>query len=203
MFFLQKGTPWNTIQFFYYSLFLSSILAGVVVSGINNKILLSLIVLATIPTTILTLRDVYVPSRPPAMVSSHELSALSFLSKEPQGVVLTQPFNDFNANAAIVNPPRSLYIYTSTAYVSAFSNHQTFIEDEVNLDIMGYNWQTRREESLTWFNENDNIKRREFLLKNNIKYIYWIKMGQSPLDLGKLSLSNIYENDLVTIYKVD
>ncbi|MBI2065882.1 hypothetical protein HYT60_00005, partial [Candidatus Woesebacteria bacterium] len=34
MFFLQAGTPWNTIQFFYYSLFFSGILAGVVLGGL-------------------------------------------------------------------------------------------------------------------------------------------------------------------------
>ena len=75
------------------------------------------------------------------------------------------------------------------------------MEDEENLKlIMGYNWQPRREEETAWFKENNNSLKREFLIKNNIKYIYWIKMGQSPLDLGKLGLKNIYENNLVIIY---
>lgn len=199
MLFLQKGTPWNTIQFFYYSLFFASILAGQVIHKTNRYLLIA-IVLLTIPTTIFTLKDVYIPSRPPAMLSKDEISALSFLSKEPQGVVLTQPFDQAISNAAVNNPPRPLYLYASTAYVSAFSSHQTFMEDEENLDIMGYNWQPRREEVVDWFKENDNSLKREFLIKNNIKYIYWIKMGQSPLDLGKLGLKNIYENNLVIIY---
>jgi hypothetical protein len=203
MFFLQKGTPWNTIQFFYYSLFFASILTGIVVSQIKNTILLYVIILVTIPTTIITLKDVYVPGRPPAMLSNEELSALSFLSKQPDGIVLTRPFNQAKADAAIDNPPRPLYLYASTAYVSAFSRHQTFLEDEINLDITGYDWKPRRAETLSWYNGKDDILKRQFLTVNKIKYIYWIKNGQSPLDLGKLSLSNIYENNLVTIYQVE
>ena len=203
MFFLQKGTPWNTIQFFYYSLFFSSILAGTVISRINNRFLTTMLVLVTIPTTILTLKDVYVPSRAPAMLTNQELSALKFLSNQPDGIVLTKPFDTFNSKIAEANPPRPLYLYTSTAYVSAFSNHETFLEDEINLDITGYNWQDRRAQVLDWYGQKDDLVRREFLVDNRIKYIYWIKDGGSPLDLGKLKLSNIYENNLVTIYQVE
>jgi hypothetical protein len=49
--FLQKGTPWNTIQFFYYSLFFSGILAGVVLARARWYVAL-VMVLLTIPTTI-------------------------------------------------------------------------------------------------------------------------------------------------------
>mgnify|MGYP001613685838 FL=1 len=41
MLFLQKGTPWNTIQFFYYSLFFSGILTGIILSRITYYILLA------------------------------------------------------------------------------------------------------------------------------------------------------------------
>lgn len=202
IFFLQKGTPWNTIQFFYYSLFFSGILGGVAMQKANSY-LLTAIIIFTIPTTIITLKDVYIPSRPPAMISSSELTALSFLSKQPDGVVLTRPFDELKSKAAENNPPRPLYLYASTAYVSAFSKHQSFLEDEINLDITGYDWQSRRSEVLAWYKEKNYTYSREFLVKNNIKYIYWIKDGSSPLDVGKLSFINIYENDLVTIYQVE
>jgi hypothetical protein len=201
--FLQKGTPWNTIQFFYYSLFFSSILAGIVISRVKSKILLVLVLLTTIPTTILTLKDVYIPARPPAMLSSDESTALSFLSKQPEGVVLTKPFDQIAATAAENNPPRPLYLYASTAYVSAFSKHQTFFEDEINLDITGYNWQERRSQILDWYHEKDQRVKRGFLTQNNIKYIYWLRGGDSPLSLQDLGLSNIYENNLVTVYRVE
>src|SRR5258708_854950 len=59
--FIQKGTPWNTIQFFYYSLMFSGILAGIALKNINNKFLITLIILLTLPTTVFTLKNVYIP----------------------------------------------------------------------------------------------------------------------------------------------
>ena len=203
MFFLQKGTPWNTIQFFYYSLFFSSILAGIVLSQIKSKVVLLIAVLITIPTTILTLKDVYIPSRPPAMLPEGELNALTFLSKQPTGIVLSKPFDAIASKDAESNPPRPLYLYTSTAYVSAFSKHQTFLEDEINLDITGYNWEERRVEVENWYMERDLVLKHDFLIQNNIKYIYWIKDSGAVLDTGKLSLSNIFENNLVILYRVE
>jgi hypothetical protein len=203
MIFLQKGTPWNTIQFFYYSLFFSSILAGILIGELKNKIIIAVIVMATIPTTLITLKDVYIPLRPPAMISKDELSALAFLSRQPSGVVLTKPFDAFASKLAESNPPRPLYLYTSTAYVSAFSKHQLFMDDEMNLDITGYNWQDRRSQVLSWYSDENSVTKRNFLTNNNIKYIYWIKQNQSPLDLGKLRLSNIYENNQIIIYQVE
>lgn len=211
-FFVQKGTPWNTIQFFYYSIFFTAILSGIVVgkfldnTKINALFLYSielLLILITIPTTTMTLRDVYIPVRPPAMVSKNELLALDYLSTQPSGVVLTKPFSDFDSKLAENNPPRPLYLYTSTAYVSAFSKHDTYLEDEINLDITDFNWEVRRDDVLSWYGENDPVVKRQFLIANNIKYIYWIKEGQSPLDLAKLGVKNIYENSDITIYMVE
>src|SRR3989344_4798735 len=149
--FIQKGTPWNTIQFFYYSLVFSGILAGIAlskffetVSTMMIRIIIVIIVLIlTLPTTIGTLRH-YLPTRPPAMISTSELEALEFLSKQSDGVVLTQPFDKKAADAAAAHPPRPLYLYESIAYVSAFSGKQTYLEDEVNLEITGYDWRERR-----------------------------------------------------------
>jgi len=202
-FFLQKGTPWNTIQFFYYSLFFSGILAGIVMEKVKNKFYLTLIVLFTIPTTVLTLKSVYIPSRPPAMLSGEELSALSFLSGEPQGVVLTYPFDETKAKAAEVSPPRPLYLYTSTAYVSAFSGHPVYLEDEVNLDITGYDWKSRRSQVQEWYKERDQAKARQFLKDNGIKYVYWVKPQRAMLGEGQLRLSNVFENKEVIVYRVD
>jgi hypothetical protein len=203
MLFLQKGTPWNTIQFFYYSLFFSSILAGIVLSKVKSKIIILVVVLATIPTTFITLKDVFVPSRPPAMLPLDELAALSFLSKQPDGVVLTKPFDFNRAKAAENNPPRPLYLYTSTAYVSAFSKQQTFLEDEINIDITGYSWKTRKDQVLEWYESKDVSMRSNFLIDNDIKYIYWLKEDDTMFYLNKLSLTNIFENNLVIVYRVE
>ena len=187
MLFVQSGTAWNTIQFFYYSLFFMSLLAG---ESIQNfpKLLKILIVLLTIPTAIQTLPH-YLPSRPPAKISIQELEALKFLAGQPAGVVLSYPAIVKNTQA-----PRPLYEYESTAYVSALSNKPTFLEDEVNLNIMGYDWQTRRKQVDLFWNNPD----LSFLVAHNISYLYQInKMGTIPA-----GMTIVYENPTVAIYKI-
>ncbi len=201
MLFVQKGTPWNTIQFFYYSLFFSGILAGLVLQN-TKKYLSLLIILFTIPTTILTLTTNYLPSRPPAKISTLELSALNFLATQSTGIVLTFPFDSAKAKEAENNPPRPLYLYDSTAYVSAYSDKPVFLEDQVNLNIMDYQWPTRRKEVEDFLNNLDQKSAREFLTKNNIKYIYWLKGQRARLGETQLGIEKIFENSEVDVYKV-
>jgi len=218
IFLLQKGTPWNTIQFFYYSLFFSSILAGLAMGELTNKpksntsmmsnrlwrrMIEVLVVLITIPTVVITLKEVYIPARPPAMLSGDELSALKFLSTQPDGVILTYPFDPAKAQEAVSSPPRPLYLYASTAYVSAFSAHQTYLEDEINLDITGYDWKSRRVQVEDWYRQKGQVKAREFLKENKIKYIYWVKPQRALLGEAQLGLTSIFENNEVIIYRVD
>lgn len=198
--FVQNGTPWNTIQFVYYPLILSGILAGITLSNMSPKIIVFLI-LVTLPTTYMTLRDVYVPGRPPAKVSIEEMDALRFLSQEPEGKVLTYPFDEFKAKEAVNNPPRPLYLYESTAYVSAFSSKSVYLEDQVNLNIMGYDWKDRRTKVLEWYLEPNEEIARKFLDDNNIKYIYWLKPQRALLGESQLGLVQIFENKEVIIYR--
>jgi len=199
MLFLQQGTAWNTIQFYYYTQFFMGILAGVGVSKLKpSPIIFSLIVLLTIPGTIGTLPH-YLPARPPAKLSHEELAALKYLSSQKPGIVLTMPFDPGAASAAINFPPRPLYLYESTAYVSAYSKQQVFLEDEVNLNITGYAWKDRRRESLSFF-KNPN---REFVDIHNIKYIYLVGSQRQPISNHIPALSQIFTNSLVDIYRVD
>jgi hypothetical protein len=64
------------------------------------------------------------------------------------------------------------------------SKHQTFIEDEVNLDITGFNWQDRRE-GFFHGTQKDYSVARSFDRKQHSTYLL-IQKGQSPLDLGSL-----------------
>lgn len=215
MFILQSGTPWNTIQFFYYSLFVFALYTGVWVGEQmehSNTLVywgVGVIVFLSVPTTISTLALSYIPGRPPAKISHGELGALKFLNDQPKGVVLTYPFDRYKAELAINSPPRSLYLYESSAYVSAFGGKPVFIEDEVNLDITGFNWRERREKSLMLFDTLDQAQARQVLEENKIKYLYLV-LSQSPvvdqrfrLGESQLGLSNIFENQEVVIYKVD
>ncbi len=213
LFFVQSGTSWNTIQFLYYSLFFSGVLAGVSlgkylddfeekfksekkISFLKKPWIFYLVVILTLPTTIGTLWFHYLPSRPPAKISQDELNALNFLSKQPQGVVLTIPFKRGSPLRKKYDPPLPLYLYETTAYVSAYSNKPIFLEDEINLEITNYNFEKRKNSSLLFF-ENPND---DFLLKNNINYLYIVKeMGN--FNFEKMNLSKIFENSEIIIYK--
>ncbi len=205
--FLQRGTPWNTIQFIYYSLFFSGILGGIVVGEwmekTKFKLLLGFAVVAlTLPSTIGSLPN-YLPSRPPAKMSNEEIAALAYLKTQPEGTVLTYPFDRGAADSAKNNPPRPLYLYESTAYVSAFSAKPVYLEDEVNLDITNYDWRGRREKVLSFLDTLDQDKARGFLRENNIKYVYWVFNQRARLGESQLGITRIFENKEVSIYKVD
>lgn len=205
MFFLQKGTPWNTIQFFYYSLFAASILAGVTAGEFltKKKLLIVGLVVFTISTTIGTLKAHYLPQRPPSMISNEELVALRFLSKQEDGIVLTYPFDEERAKQAETNPPRPLYLYVSTAYVSAFSKKDVYLEDEMNLDITGFNWAQRRIEVERFLNTLNQEEARNFLKENNISYVYWVKGQRAKLGEEQLGIEKIFENGEVDIFMVN
>ena len=205
--FLQKGTPWNTIQFFYYSLFFLGIWAGVAVSRLKREVGIVIIFL-TLPTTFLTLKDIYLTKRPPAFLPTEERQALNFLKNEPDGVVLTYPFDEIKALAANEHPPRPLYLYVSTAYVSAYGEKPVFLEDEMNLTITGFDFTKRRMAVDEFLKTQDSEVARKFLKDNNIKYIYWLKNKSLEINqratLGEtqLGIERIYENEMVDIYSV-
>jgi len=217
MVFVQKGTAWNTIQFFYYSLMFMGILGGItfaeLLTDVNkpvsqlrfrtrNGILITGVIALTYPVMVATMRN-YLPGTPPAMISKEELKALKFLSDQPEGTVLTAPFDKSLADQAINNPPRSLYLYESTAYVSAFSKKNVFLEDEMNLEITGYDWKERKQELIKVLGDNDNEILRDFLNKYNIGYIYWIKRGYDGQYWVNKGFEKVFENDEVLIYRVE
>ncbi|KKP48287.1 MAG: hypothetical protein UR39_C0001G0082 [Candidatus Woesebacteria bacterium GW2011_GWA1_33_30] len=207
MFFVQKGTPWNTIQFFYYYLFFFSVFAGIAISW--SKVIFKLIIIVfAIFGSWATLQH-YLPPRPQSKISTDELYALKFLANQDRGIVFTYPFDSNKAKTAENNPPRPLYFYDSTAYVSAYSKKDVFLEDEINLNIMDYDWKTRREESLNFISNLDPQKGSMFLKDNNIKYLYLVK-DNSPLSgeylklgTGDLNLEKIFENREVILYKYE
>ena len=127
---------------------------------------------------------------------------MEFLSSEPSGVVLTFPYDKELAKLAESNPPRPLYLYESTSYVSAFSKKDVYLEDEVNLNITNYQWKLRREYSLEFLETLDQDVARSFLKENNISYIYWVNGQRAKLGEGQLGIEKIFENGEVEIYKI-
>lgn len=160
------------------------------------------IVIATIPTTYSTLKNHYLTKNPPSMLSNSEIEALSFLSEQSKGIVFTYPFDNIAALEAEKRAPRPLYLYTSTAYVSAFSKNHVFLEDEINLDIMGYEWGKRKIEMIKFYESLDHKFVWNFLRENNIDYIYWVKPQRARLGEEQLGIAKIFENSEVNIFRV-
>jgi hypothetical protein len=202
MLFVQQGTPWNTIQFFYYSLFVASVLSGLhLASFARRKILTVVVILLTLPTTFSTLQD-YLSPYPPAILSNEELEALNFLGKQPDGIVLTYPYDYLESKKVTFSFLKPLYLYESTAYVSAFSQKPVYLEDEVNLAITGYDWEKRRKEVEKFWSTFDKGAALPFLRKNNISYIYLVGEQQARFK-NTVGTTEIFANNQVKIYKVE
>lgn len=208
MFFVQTGTPWNTIQFFYYFLFFFSFFAGISTAlfieklkKISKILFIFILIIFGIFGTWSSLRH-YVSLTPPAKLSDGEVEALDFLAGQPDGVVFTYPFDKYQAKEAESMAPRPLYLYESTAYVSAFGKKTVFLEDEVNLDITGYEWKERKENILDFYDTLDEQESFNFLRSNNIRYIYWLRFQHARVGDSQLGLTKIFDNDEVWIFKL-
>jgi len=205
--FIQKGTPWNTIQFFYYFLLMSSILAAWFFWGLirNWKLFFKIVaivilVVVTIPTTLSTAFYHYLPQRSPARLSFSELEALEFLKNQPEGVVLAKPFDE-NLRKTF-DLPLPLYVYETSAYISAFSEKREFVADLVNLNIIDVDFENRLAGQKEFFKTRDEKFAKKFLEDNKIKYLYVTKFEKFEPDEQFLSLKKLFENDEVKIYQV-
>lgn len=201
--FIQKGTNWNIVQFFYYSLLVANIFAGAALSSLMARvnvrlkwIIVSLMLLVTLPTTYSTLQQ-YWPSRPPAALPVGEVEALNFLKTQEPGTVLTYPFDDKLKNG--FTEPLPLVAYAPSAYVSAFSNHPTFLDDTINLEILNIDQRGRLNEQNDFFKLP--IRSKEILARNNIKYVYVPKLVLFHENEQEMGIQKIFENDAVKIFK--
>jgi hypothetical protein len=205
MLIIQRGTPWNPIQFFYYSLMFSGILAALAVQQLRLRfpklyiVNYALLILFTLPTTFDTLGQ-YLPNRPPAMISKDELQALNFLAGQPPGTVFTYPI----APDAYFPPPRPLYFYDSTAYVSAYTGHHTYLEDTVNLNITGYNWPERQQKSEQFVKYTNSKEARKFITANHLTYVYLplVAKFRPLLSASEMGGKVIFENSQVSVWAV-
>lgn len=200
--FIQKGTAWNTIQFFYYVQIFANFYLAQYLSKLWRKkrfFLLSLVLLLTIPTTYSTLKN-YLGNPPPAALPPTEYHALKELESKSGNVVLTYPFSPSAKDN--LSTPIPLYLYETTAYVSAISGKTSYIEDEINLEITGYPWLKRKENSQKFFSTDELFWARGFLLNNQIDYIYLVDDQNINLKPDDLGLKMIFDQENVRIYQV-
>ncbi len=205
LFFTQKGTAWNTIQFFYYFLFFANFFTASFIASIqkrkNKKVLIMaifLIVLFTVPTTYSTVSG-YFGKNPATYIPKYEVEALEFLESRPDGVVLSFPYDEYKKRD--LSAPLPLRFYETTAYVSAYCQKVSYLEDEMNNEITGFDWQQKRDQTDRFFSGTDPIWARGFLLNNNIEYIYLVEDQLPNLTLEELGIRQIYEKSDVRIFQ--
>lgn len=203
--FIQTGNPWNTIQFIYYFLYVASLVSGVVVSQIFrlNKIIALIFIVTFIiitPINSWSSANGYLSYQPHALISKEEIEALNFLKKQDEGIVLTYPYDERIKRR--IEEPWPLFVYDSTAYVSALSGKRSFIEDEPQNQILLTGYKKRVVSSKDFF-ASQNEKENEFLKKNNIRYIYLPKIYNKILEKKVLNIKKVFENNEVIILRVE
>lgn len=204
--FIQSGNPWNTIQFFYLALYITALFSGAVICFFifkfkNIMAFLGVgLVLIMIPINSITTASGYITNTPHGFISVKELEGLRFLSQQADGVVLTHTYDEKLRQK--LPEPWPLFIYGSTAYVSAFSKKAVFLEDEPQNQILLTDYKKKLVASNDFFLKPlaQNIK---LLKENNIEYIYLQKIYNVKLDESSMVVKNIFENDEIVIYKVE
>jgi hypothetical protein len=191
LFFVQRGQWWNTVQFFYYSLFFSSFFAAEFINDLLKKkniiklTLVGIIILFTLPFNFAVIRSFSQMPRASSFISDEELKALEFLRRQPSGIVAsTKPQR--------ANPSAFAHTYQKdTAYISAYSHKVAYFESEVFLQLLGIDYKSRKEK----------IYAMNPQLFNDVNYIYVhnvVGLKKRPKELER-----IFRNKEITIYKVN
>jgi hypothetical protein len=198
LFFIQKGTPWNTIQFIYYSLIGANYFFAKYLIRLR-LIPVILILVFTCLTTLGTLKDYFgFPS--PSILPVAEIKALNYLSVLPGNTVFTVPYDPYAKTG--LSTPIPLRFYETTAYVAAYSGKQTYISDSMNAEILGLPVSKRLAQSLEFLNSDSRFAARGFLLNNQIDYIYLAPNQSLSLSASDLEITEIYSQEGIRIYQV-
>ncbi len=213
LFFIQRGTAWNVIQFFYYALYFWALAAGISLASVWQKwpkVLASMVIiicLAIGPINAWSTARGYLSPLPAAKISNEELVALRFLKEQPEGIILTYPYQK-NLKQQIAEP-WPLLVYETTSYVSAFSAHPSFMEDQIQQEILADPlenqqvsvYQQRLIDSTEFFRSQNTEWSNDFLRKSMIGYVYLPKIYRVVLP-PLANLEQIFDNQEVTILKV-
>jgi hypothetical protein len=196
--FVQKGNPWNIIQFFYYFLFFSGLYAAASLKKFSIPVVVAIILITPISSAA-TFRSLLYPN-PPSFLPTGEYQALNFLKNEVRGIVLKHPFNpglrgDFK-------DPYPLSVYADNTYVSAYSGKSVYIEDAEQQIVLNTDYKARLTSAERFFVEKNLSWSVKFLKDSNIRYIYLPKIHQLPIAEAEYPMIKIFENSDVNIYRI-
>lgn len=194
----QRGEWWNTIQFLYYSFFLANIyaaayLANLIKTGKYFKIaVVGIVIILTIPNSVDTWK-IFSSMPPRTFISDKELHLLERLRQEPEGVVLALPL--YPSEQPSQSDLAPLYHRYDTAYVSAYSGKQTYLNDLVQLRLMGIDYSDREQK----------IRSSSCETLSQIKYIYVAGDGRQidPYKSCSKTLVIIESNEDAALYRIE
>lgn len=183
--FLVKGIVWNSIQFFYYSIFSLSLLTTLFLSRvyIKRKIiglsLFAVIFLTLIPGVYYSTTQYTLQGSGVIFPKSYYQAAL-FLQNRVDGVVLVD------------------LAYTGNSFVTAISGKTSFFADEMWLGVQLISFESRKNDIIDFFNS----KKIDFgfLEKHHIRYIF--TSSKSIKDFSDNHLKRIYKNEDIAIYEL-
>lgn len=214
MLFVQRGLIYNNIQFMQYFLLIAGFYGAITVykllvfvrKRIFQVVIMTFIIILSVPTVIGNLAEFYGPGRGPLAVISHsELQALKYLKDHsaPTDAILNVPFNKYLQDR-FKTQPKPIYAWYDTPYISALTNRRSYLASE-HVTLLDYpDTKLRQENMLKFFKQEDFAWNKQFLKTSKINFIYVNKPElEIPLNLDKNNLALFYENDEVLIYKVE
>lgn len=194
------GNAYNVIQFTPYSLVLSAVLSPMFIqdildregrksSGKSEILIILIILILAVPVNIKNIISKF--ENPKDIISVGEMDSLKFLMNIPDknGTILINP-------AAFGYDP---------IYVSALSGKRLYLASS------GFALQTGRDpaerlKNISLFFSVDSLRRKNFISRNNIRYVYLKLPGEaSDADIlnGDINLKPIFRNSSVIILETN
>lgn len=189
--FIQKGIWWNTVQFFYYAIFIANFFGAYLVYDMlksKRKMIMSggvLLMIATFPSNLEVMKGFTELNG--VSISDQEVQALTHLEKLPEGIV-------FSAFHIIDQEEKSRF--ADTSYISAFTGKQEYINNWVQLELTNIDFKGRY----------DQVKYLDCSFVKEVDYIYYdtdysnklFGKCSDELDLFQRSFSN---NEVIILEK--
>jgi len=194
MVFIQKGSVANTIQFFYYFLVILNLYtAKAIFEFLKRKNILvkgtalSLVLIFSLPTTLKTWK-IYNLNPVKVVITKEELAAINYLKerKDKDSLILLFPSHR----------------NTESLYVGALSGWRTYYSDRLMSENTLKDYKERERISLKFFTTQDFSWAKSFLRENKISYVYHIKSDEPKFNGLNHLLPIVFENKIVSIYKV-
>ena len=207
--FVQKGVAGNAIQFIQYALLLMGILSGITVAllfdkvkNIPTRIIISLLlIIFMIPTQLGLLYDFY-HKNPTSKITKDELVVLENIKEfsNKDEVFIIPPFNKYQNTAEPIPP---IWDWFDTAYFSALTGRKTYLADTEQVDIMGYDRESRTKTLEKLFLEvTDPTEFEQLLSTIPANYIYFPLQQKPKVDLTKTSLKKMNTNSYAEVWKI-